>query len=112
LRGNSPFYFARFSHSSDAKGFSVQKVGWILLAMVVLGWVASEMPVENAKSSDRPVVRTCWRHTADGWEDANQWHTDVPGGRPDFHPILVVLLQIAAVAGVAWLGNERERGEK
>ena len=77
------------------------KIGWILLVVVALCWLACEIPLENESSGGPLPKQICWRHTANGWEDARLWHSEVPLRRTEIHPLLVVLLQAAAVAAVA-----------
>jgi hypothetical protein len=79
----------------------VQRIGWILAILLGFGWLASEIPLQNAASNDRPVVQTCWRRTVDGWENAAQWSFYSFSRQPAFHPFYVGLIQCTAAACIA-----------
>ncbi len=82
------------------KGNAVQRIGWILAVLLSLGWVASEIPLQNASSNDRPRVETAWRRTVDGWENASQWSFYSFTSRPALHPFYLGMMQCAAVAWI------------
>jgi hypothetical protein len=84
------------------KGNAVQRIGWILAVLLTLGWVASEIPVQNASSNDRPRVETTWRRTVDGWENASQWSFYSFTSRPALHPFCLGMMQCAAVAWIVF----------
>jgi hypothetical protein len=83
------------------KGFEVQRIGWILAIILALCWLASEIPLPTASSSDQPRVQTCWRRTADGWENASQWGFYTITHKPTFHPFYVSIIQCTAVVWIA-----------
>jgi hypothetical protein len=87
-----------------AKDDRVLKVGWILLILVAFCWLACDLPLENESSGGQVAKQSCWRRTVNGWEDAEKWQSPVPQSRIEIHPLLVVLLQSAAVGAVAVLG--------
>lgn len=78
----------------------MQRIGWIIAVLIALGWLAYDFPLENAISDDLPKVQTCWRRTADGWENANQWtlFTTTP---MTLHPVYFAMMQFT---GVSWIG--------
>lgn len=68
--------------------------GWIIAALALATWWASEMPV-------RPVSRTdAWRRTSNGWEKAAWLAEEAAGDVAEFHPLALVALQLACVMGV------------
>jgi len=84
------------------KGHAVQRIGWILAVLLTLGWVASEIPVQNASSNGRPKIETAWRRTVDGWENASQWNLYSFDSRPALHPLCIGMMQCAAVAWIVF----------
>jgi hypothetical protein len=82
----------------------VQRIGWILAVIFALGWLASEIPVQNAVSNDQPKVQTCWRRTIDGWENSSQWSFYAFTSRPTFHPIYLSAVLCIAVAWIVLVG--------
>ncbi len=84
----------------------MRKIGWILLILVGLGWVASEVPLSGPGPNDAP--QTGWRRTAGGWEDCGVWATQPKGCRPAVHPIVLGLLQLflASAALIAFSRGE------
>jgi hypothetical protein len=82
------------------KGNAVQRIGWILAILLALGWLASEIPLQNAASNDQSRVQTSWRRTVDGWEDASQWTFYSIARRPAFHPFYLGMMQCVAVAWI------------
>jgi hypothetical protein len=82
------------------KGYAVQRIGWILAVLLALGWLASEIPLQNASSNDQSRVQTCWRRTVDGWENASQWTFYPISQRRVFHPVYFGMIQCAAVAWI------------
>ncbi|MGA2796254.1 MAG: hypothetical protein ABSE63_01615 [Thermoguttaceae bacterium] len=80
----------------------MQRIGWIVAVLLTLGWVASEFPVQNACSNDRPRVETAWRRTVDGWEDASQWSFYSFTSRPVLHPFCLSVMQCAIVAWIVF----------
>jgi hypothetical protein len=83
------------------EGQSVQRIGWILAVLLAMGWMASEIPVQNASSTDRPRADTDWRRTVDGWEKAGQWIYYSFTPRPALHPFYFGMMQCAVAA---WIG--------
>jgi hypothetical protein len=83
------------------KGDVLQRIGWILAVMLAFGWLASEIPLQNASSDDESRVQTSWRRTVDGWENASQWTFYYNTHQPVFHPLYFGLMQCAAVAWIA-----------
>jgi hypothetical protein len=86
-------------HSKDN---AVQRIGWILAILLTLGWVASEIPLQNAASNDRPTVETSWRRTVDGWENTSQWNFYSYTSRPALHPFYLSMMQCAAAAWIVF----------
>ncbi len=80
----------------------MQRIGWILAVLISLGWLASEIPLQSASTTDQMKVQTCWRRTVSGWENASQWSFEDTTPRPDFHPVLLVLMQCTFVALVVF----------
>jgi hypothetical protein len=83
------------------KGHAVQRIGWILAVLLALGWLACEIPLQNASSDDQPKVPTSWRRTVDGWENSSQWNFSSMSQRKVFHPFYFGMIQCAAVAWIA-----------
>jgi len=83
----------------------VQRIGWILAILLALGWLASEIPLQDASSNDQPMVRTCWRRTVDGWENSSQWSFCQISHRPSFHPFYLGMMQCTAVACIVLACN-------
>jgi hypothetical protein len=84
------------------KGDAVQRIGWILAVLLALGWVASEIPLQNASSNDQPRVETSWRRTVDGWENSSQWTFYAFTPRPALHPFYFGMMQCTAVAWIVF----------
>jgi hypothetical protein len=84
-----------------AKGCAVQRIGWIIVLLVLICWWATELPVENAAIDDQPKVQSCWRRTVNGWENISQWNFGVTSGRPALHPFYMSMILCTAAAGLA-----------
>jgi hypothetical protein len=71
----------------------LQRVVWILAAVVGTVWVASELP-----APDSPAPASCetrWRRTRDGWERAEQLLPPIPPPRsPGVHPLVLAAAEI------------------
>jgi hypothetical protein len=72
----------------------VQRIGWILLVLVVLGWVASELPSQPPATA---TPATVWRRTRDGWEHQDRVLTR-PTHHPPLHPVVIATLEILLTA--------------
>jgi hypothetical protein len=83
------------------KGHIVQRIGWILAVLMAIGWLASEIPLNNASSDDQPRVQTCWRRTIDGWENSSQWYFCLITRKPAFHPFYFSTILCASAAWIA-----------
>lgn len=77
-------------------------IGWLLLVLIAVTWVASEIP--GWPSSDAQL--SSWRRTCDGWEQATRWMPRTELCQPTLHPIIVALLQMflagAALVAFSW----------
>jgi len=87
-------------------------IGWLLLGVMLLGWLASEIP----SSGSQPVGQslTDWRRTAQGWQRVT-WGTLEQGPRrPTLHPVVVAAgeLMLALAALIAFSVPERPAGLK
>ena len=67
-------------------------IGWLLLILVGLGWLASEVPLAETRP-ERPL-KADWRRTAQGWERPSTWPAQTKIRRPAVHPVVVGLLQL------------------
>jgi hypothetical protein len=69
-------------------------IGWVLLAIVLAGYLAAEMP---PPATPQPApADTLWRRTRDGWQHAT-WllpAESIPSRRPALHPVVVGMLEI------------------
>lgn len=76
-------------------------VGWLLLVLIAVTWVASEIPAWTSQSGAHP---SSWRRTCNGWEQAASWMPQRERYQPTLHPIIVALLQmlLASAALVAF----------
>jgi hypothetical protein len=69
----------------------LHRIAWILLVLVVFGWVAAELP--SQVPNDPPQPATVWRHTRNGWE--HQDHVLVrPIHEPPLHPVVIAALEV------------------
>ncbi len=81
-------------------------IGWILAALLMVGWVAAELPpVVSPAESMNPDV---WRRTRDGWEQA-EWLRPTPATAPLWlHPAVLATFQIVvSLAGFQALSRRR-----
>jgi hypothetical protein len=83
-------------------------IGWIFAALLLVGWVAAELPpVVSPAESMAPDL---WRRTRDGWERA-EWLRPEPAPAPLWlHPAVLATFQITvSVAGLPVLSHRRLR---
>jgi hypothetical protein len=71
----------------------------ILSTVIVLGWIACQIDIQEVFNTDSHVVQTVWRHTAAGWEKVSALSglkfspsavTDVWNSHP--HPVIIASL--------------------
>jgi len=82
-------------------------IGWLLLVLMGLCWLASEISLEGAQT-----LPSQWRRTVDGWELKSSWARDPPDARPTtVHPAVIGVLQIllAVAALIAFSGESGKR---
>jgi hypothetical protein len=72
----------------------VQRIGWILLVLVTLGWVACEWP---SQPPDAAEPATVWRHTRNGWEHRDRVLVRAVY-RPALHPVVIASLEVLLTA--------------
>jgi len=71
-------------------GSIVRWIGWLLLSLLVAGWLATIVPLGDAESDGRLPA---WRRTVDGWERPT-WSTVGSGmSPPALHPAVVGALE-------------------
>ncbi len=87
-------------------------IGWILLILVGLGWLAAEVPLPGPRTLSAPgpndSLLSDWRRTDAGWERSAVWATEPKGCRPAVHPVVLGLLQLllASAALIAFSKGE------
>jgi hypothetical protein len=67
---------------------------WLSLVLVVVGWLAAEMPLPTAAEPAPSAVP--WRRTRDGWEEAIWLSEDGAPIHPTLHPAVVATWQLFA----------------
>lgn len=67
-------------------------IGWLLLILLGLGWLASEVPLAGPQPDGRP--ESVWRRTRDGWEKISWWTPRTRTPRTVLHPMVVGLLEM------------------
>jgi len=71
-------------------GWIVRWIGWLLLSLLLVGWLAAIVPLGDAEPDARLPA---WRRTVDGWERPT-WSTVGSGmGPPALHPAVVGALE-------------------
>ena len=88
-------------------------IGWLLVILMGLGWLASEVPLPGSRPDGQP--QTGWRRTCDGWERITWWTAQPETRRPVLHPTVVALLEmfLALAALVAFSrAPDRRAGTK
>jgi hypothetical protein len=68
----------------------VRRIGWILLILFLLGWVASEVPCQGPE----PLPATVWRRTRDGWEHRDWVLPPREPYRPALHPLVIAAMEV------------------
>lgn len=68
----------------------MQRIGWILLILFLLGWVASEVPCQGPDSQPATV----WRRTRDGWEHRDRVLPAPEPYRPALHPVVIAAMEV------------------
>jgi len=66
----------------------VRTIGWLMLVLVCLCWIASELPISGDQD------RNGWRRTRIGWEHQEKWPTNIVVREPALHPTTVGSLQL------------------
>lgn len=84
----------------------MQRIGWILLLLLALGWLASEVPCQGPAPSAEPA--TVWRRTRDGWEHKDRVLVAGPPFRPALHPALIAAFEVL-LSATAMLALGRQR---
>ena len=75
-------------------------IGWLIVCLMVVGWFASEIPVEGTPATGQSPGD--WRRTNGGWERMTGWMLDGRIRRPALHPTTVALLEMSlALAALA-----------
>ncbi len=72
--------------------YRVHRIGWLLLILFGLGWLACEVPLAAPKRSE--ALENPWRRTRHGWEEIGSLSTESRPHRPSLHPIVVALLEL------------------
>ena len=70
-------------------------IGWFLLLLVALIWLASELPADKPSSGGELAAN--WRRTTQGWEQLAVLATNSPAVVPTLHPATVGSLEILLV---------------
>jgi hypothetical protein len=87
----------RASHLPLFWRIAVRWVGWILVVLLAVAWLAVELPPLVA--SKPPNDQGLWRRTRNGWERAD-WLLPQPAPPPfGVHPAGLALLQVIASVG-------------
>lgn len=89
-------------------------IGWILAAILMVGWVAAELPPMVAPTQFS--VPDPWRRTSNGWERA-RWLLPQPEPAPWWlHPVSLATFEaVVSVAGLLGLsrgGGRRQSGSE
>ena len=101
-------------------------VGWFFVLLMVLGWLAAELPLDGTSSDGRReevsraghppgvALQDDWRRTRDGWERRSWWTPKSPVRRPALHPMVVVLLEVFLTLGalIAFSAAKEQRQTK
>jgi hypothetical protein len=74
----------------------VQRIAWILLVLITLGWVGTELPGPMPAGSAPPA--TVWRRTRAGWEHQDRVLPPAPPHRPSLHPVLIATFEVLLTA--------------
>jgi hypothetical protein len=69
-------------------------IGWLLLLLIGLNWLASQLPSSTQTSSSGLAAN--WRRTVNGWERLPLPATEGPTAAPAIHPALLGMLEILA----------------
>lgn len=74
----------------------MKRVGGLLLAVVLVGWILAEVPVARTEPAATTVA---WRRTVNGWESAAAW-SHGPQTRPiRLHPAVVGAFELLVSVG-------------
>ena len=87
----------RLTHLTPFEQFDMRLIGWFLLLLVGLIWLASELPADKPSSGGELAAN--WRRTTQGWEQLALPATDSPAAVPTLHPAAVEALEILLVLG-------------
>ena len=96
-------------HRPTLRRCKVRLIGWLLLILLALGWLASELPSPAGRTE--AAAKTDWRRTRDGWERPT-WiaaATASTSGRMMLHPALVGLLEVSLALAVLIAFGRDER---
>jgi len=77
----------------------VRTTGWVLVILIVLGWLATEL--QFRPRIDVPRVESPWRRTVDGWERRAWLPPEFSVQPPAVHPAMLGFVQ--ALVSVAAL---------
>lgn len=93
--------------AAQSRSWNVRWIGWLLLMLVVLGWLAGEVPLAGVPPQGPQEPQDDWRRTASGWEHRSTWTLQTPSAPPAIHPAVFGLLQLslAWAALIAVSGN-------
>jgi hypothetical protein len=92
----------------------MRRIGWLLLVLVGLMWVASRLPSERNSPAEDPAA--AWRRTSHGWEQLDVQSAAERSTSPTLHPAIVGCLQVlltlmALVAFSAADSGRAKRGD-
>lgn len=82
-------------------------IGWLLLILLTLGWLASELPSTAVHA--QATKKTEWRRTRDGWERPTWSRATATSCRLTLHPALIALLEISLVSAVL-IAFDKDKG--
>jgi hypothetical protein len=88
----------------------MQRIVWLLLLLLTLGWFTSELPSGTAGSE--PSAANTWRRTRDGWQRRCTLVICHPAPPPQLHPAVFAAFEgLLSLAGMVAFTKPRE-GEK
>jgi hypothetical protein len=78
---------------------NVQRIFWLSLMLIVLGWVATELP--SGTTGNEPTMATAWRRTRDGWVRHSTLVISQPAPPPHLHPAVLAAFEgLLSLAGM------------
>ena len=73
-------------------GFAVRRFRWLIIAVFVLPWLASEAAAPAAVASED--MSGGWRRTREGWQRIELFRPAIQYRRPALHPAVVGSLEV------------------